>query len=114
MQISGVVHEVGGVQQVTDTFKKRDLVVVVAENPEYPEYIKVEATQDRTKIFDGLSTGDEVTVSINLRGRPWTDKEGNTTYFNSIVAWKVDKGSNQPERYEGGEEGGPESDTLPF
>lgn len=89
MEIKGRVHEIGDVQVVTDTFKKRDLIVEYAENPQYPEFLRFEATQDRTSIFDNLSPGDEVEVSFNLRGRPWTNKEGVTTYFNSLVAWRV-------------------------
>lgn len=91
MEIRGKVHEIGDTQQVTDTFKKRDLVIQYAENPQFVEYIKFEATQDRTAIFDNLSVGDEVEVSFNLRGRPWTNREGVTTYFNSLVAWRVNK-----------------------
>jgi len=91
MEIRGKVHEIGATQQVTDTFKKRDLIVLYAENPQFPEYIRFEATQDRTSIFDNLEIGDEVEVSFNLRGRPWTNREGQTTYFNSLVAWRVSK-----------------------
>jgi len=94
MEIKGKVHEIGAVQQVTDTFKKRDLIVLYAENPQYPEYLRFEATQDRVSVFDSLAVGDEVEVSFNLRGRPWTNKEGVTTYFNSLVAWRVAKLAN--------------------
>jgi Protein of unknown function (DUF3127). len=91
MEIRGKVHEIGEVQQVTDTFKKRDLIVQYAENPQFVEYIRFEATQDRTSLFDNLNVGDEVEVSFNLRGRPWTNRDGVTTYFNSLVAWRVTK-----------------------
>lgn len=91
MEIRAKVHEVGQTQQVTDTFKKRDLIVAYSENPPYVEYIRFEATQDRTNLFDSLSVGDEVEVFFNLRGRPWTNKDGVTTYFNSLVAWRVNK-----------------------
>lgn len=92
MEIRGKVHEIGDVQQVTDTFKKRDLIVEYIENnPQFVEYIRFEATQDRTAIFDNLAVGDEVEVSFSLRGRPWTNREGVTTYFNSLVAWRVNK-----------------------
>ncbi|HWK56788.1 MAG TPA: DUF3127 domain-containing protein [Parapedobacter sp.] len=96
MEIRGKVHEIGAVQQVTDTFKKRDLVVQYAENPQFVEYIRFEATQDRTALFDNLSVGDEVEVSFNLRGRPWTNKDGVTSYFNSLVAWRVAKVTTEP------------------
>ena len=91
MEIKGKVHEVGAVQQVTDSFKKRDLVVQYAENPQFVEYIKFEATQDRVNIFDNLAPGEDIVISFNLSGRPWTNKDGVTTYFNSLVAWRVNK-----------------------
>lgn len=94
MEIRGKVHEVGAVQQVTESFKKRDLIVAYAENPQFVEYIRFEATQDRVNIFDNLSVGEEIEISFNLRGRPWTNKEGVTTYFNSLVAWRVTKLAN--------------------
>ena len=90
------MHEIGDVQQVTDTFKKRDLIVQYAENPQFVEYIRFEATQDRTALFDSLNVGDEVEVSFNLRGRPWTNKDGVTSYFNSLVAWRVAKVTAEP------------------
>lgn len=91
MEIRGKVHEIGSVKQVTESFKNRELIVAFAENPQFVEYIRFEATQDRVTIFDGLEVGQEVEVSFNLRGRPWTNKEGVTTYFNSLVAWRVTK-----------------------
>lgn len=94
MEIRGKVHEIGATQQVTESFKKRDIIVAYAENPQFVEYIRFEATQDRTSIFDGLTVGEEIEVSFNLRGRPWTNKEGVTTYFNSLVAWRVTKLAN--------------------
>ncbi|MDQ8004422.1 MAG: DUF3127 domain-containing protein [Pedobacter sp.] len=89
MEIKGKVHEVGAVQQVSETFKKRDLIVEYAENPTYPEYIRFEALQDKTALLDSLKAGDEVEVSFNLRGRPWTNKDGVTSYFNSLVVWRI-------------------------
>ena len=40
--------------------------------------------------------GDEVEVAFNLRGRPWTNKDGVTSYFNSLVAWRVSKVTTEP------------------
>lgn len=96
MEITGKVHEVGETQNVTDTFKKRDLVVEYAENVQYPEFIKFEAMQDKCNLLDGLSIGDAVTVSFNLRGRPWTDKAGKTTYFNTLSIWKISANKSVP------------------
>lgn len=111
MEIRGKVHEIGDVQQVTDTFKKRDLIVQYAENPQFVEYIRFEATQDRTALFDSLNVGDEVEVSFNLRGRPWTNKDGVTSYFNSLVAWRVAKVTAEP--VQAGQGGAPQQSATP-
>lgn len=94
MELKGRVHEVGQIQQVTDSFKKRDLIVAYAENPQFVEYLNFQATQDRVSIFDNLQIGDDIEVSFNLRGRPWTNAQGVTTYFNSLVAWRIIKLAN--------------------
>lgn len=94
LSIKGKVHEIGATQQVSDSFKKRDLIIAYAENPQFVEYIRFEANQDKVDIFDNLTVGEEVEVSFNLRGRPWTNKEGVTTYFNSLIAWRINKLAN--------------------
>jgi hypothetical protein len=94
MEIKGKVHEIGALQQVSETFKKRDLIIEYAENPTYPEFIRFEALQDKTSLFDSLKVGDDVEVSFNLRGRPWTDKTGKVSYFNSMVVWRINALSN--------------------
>jgi hypothetical protein len=43
-----------------------------------------------------LKVGDDVEVSFNLRGRPWTDKTGKVSYFNSMVVWRINTLSNNP------------------
>ena len=36
-------------------------------------------------------------IDINLRGREWVNKEGETKYFNSIQGWRIEKTQNQIE-----------------
>ncbi len=103
MEIKGKVHEVSEVMNVTDTFKKRELVVEFAENPQYPEYVKFEAIQDRCALLDNIKTGSDVEVFFNLKGRKWTDKNNKVQYFNTLQLWKVnvlgasEAASNTPE-----------------
>ena len=82
MNISGSIVELMDEQQVTDTFKKREFVVEFAENPQYPEYVKFELIQDKCALLDAHKVGDKVVVHFNLKGRKWTDKEGQVKYFN--------------------------------
>jgi len=89
MEIKGKVHEVSPTVQVTDSLKKRELIVEYIENPQYPEYLKFEAIQDRCNLLDNVRVGDDIEIFFNLRGRPWTDKTGKKTYFNSLQLWKI-------------------------
>ena len=90
MEIRGKVIHIGETQQVTEKFKKRDLVVEYAENPTYPEQVKFEANQNACDKLDELRAGDDITVHFNLRGRAWKDKNGVNQYFNTLNVWKFD------------------------
>jgi len=90
MKLTGVITEIKESQQVTDTFKKRNFVVEYAENPQYPEYINFELIQDKCDLLDGFQLGQEVEVNFNLKGRKWINPEGETRYFNSLQAWKIE------------------------
>lgn len=122
MDIKGKVHEISQVITVSDKFKKRELILEYAENPSYPEYIKFEAVQDRVALFDAVKVGDQVELSFNLRGRPWTDKAGKTAYFNTLAVWKIntlsgaDASSSAPEYATPVDisSASDESDDLPF
>lgn len=89
MQITGKVAEVGATQQVTDSVKKRELIVEYIENPQYPEYLKFECINDKCALLDAVKPGQGVEVFFNLKGRKWTDKTGKVVYFNTLQLWKV-------------------------
>jgi len=91
MEISGKIIEIGSVQQVSETFRKRELVIEYAENESYPEYIKFELLQDKVALLDGLRVGEKVDVSYNLKGKAFTNREGVTGYFTSLVVWRISK-----------------------
>ncbi|MDN3551330.1 DUF3127 domain-containing protein [Mucilaginibacter aquaedulcis] len=89
MEVKGKVYEVSPTVQVTESLKKRELILEYIENPQYPEYLKFEAIQDRCSLLDAVKVGDDVEVFFNLKGRPWTDKTGKKSYFNSLQLWRV-------------------------
>jgi len=91
MEIKGKVFEIGNIENVNEKFKKRELILEYAENPEYVEYIKFEATQNKVDLLNTLRVGDEVEISFNLRGRGWKDKSGKQNYTNNLVIWRVVK-----------------------
>ncbi|RLD24051.1 MAG: hypothetical protein DRI71_03665 [Bacteroidetes bacterium] len=93
MNITAKIIEIFDTAKVTDSFKKREFVVEYSENPQYPEYIKFEFIQDKCELLDNYSTGEEVDIAFNLKGRKWTDPQGTVKYFNTLQAWRIDKKS---------------------
>lgn len=98
MQVSGKVRMIGQTQQVTDSFKKRDLVVTTDE--QYPQHILIEFAQDKCDILNGYKAGDSVNISINLRGREWVNPQGETKYFNSIQGWRIERMQAEVQQYQ--------------
>lgn len=90
MKVTGKLLEIKETQQVSDTFKKRLFVLEYAENPQYPEYVSFELIQERCSLIDGFQPGQDVEVSFNLKGRKWVNPEGETKYFNSLQAWRIE------------------------
>ena len=56
----------------------------------------VEFVQDKTELLNPYKVGQDVKISINLRGRAWVNPEGETKYFNSIVGWRIENLAGQP------------------
>ncbi|AOC94154.1 MULTISPECIES: DUF3127 domain-containing protein [Flavobacterium] len=95
MEVTGKVKVVNPEQQVSASFKKRELVVTTEE--QYPQHILIEFTQDKCDLLSSYKQGDAVKVSINLRGREWVNPQGETRYFNSIQGWRIERmGADAP------------------
>ena len=92
-EISGKLIAKYETSVVSDKFKKREFVLEKKENSggfEFVDYIKFQLIQDKCAILDPYQTGAELKVSFNLRGRKW-EKDGNTSYFTNLEAWKIEK-----------------------
>ena len=90
MEVKGTIIEIFETKQVTDKFKKREFVLKVVDNPEYPEYIKFEMIQNKCIDLDNNSVGQEVTIQLNIKGRKRTNPQGESQYFNTLQAWKIE------------------------
>lgn len=89
MEVSGTIKVINDEQQISASFKKRELVVTTDE--QYPQHLMIEFVQDKTDLLNQFSVGEQVKVSINLRGREWVNPQGETRYFNSIQGWRIEK-----------------------
>lgn len=90
MEVTGNIKMIGETQTFgAKGFQKRELVVTTDE--QYPQHILIEFVQDKCAVLDAYKTGESVKVGINLRGREWTNKDGEVKHFNSIQGWRIDK-----------------------
>ena len=89
MEVQGKIKLIGETQEFgSNGFRKREVVVTTAE--QYPQSIMVEFVQDKTDLLNNFSVGQDVKISINLRGREWTNPQGEVKYFNSIQGWRIE------------------------
>jgi hypothetical protein len=94
METKGKLIEKFETQIVSEKFKKREFVLEIAENPQYPETVKFELQQDKCSLIDLHEIGSELAISFNLRGRAWTNNQGVKQYFNTLQAWKISGDEN--------------------
>ena len=89
MEVQGKVKMIGETQTFgSNGFRKRELVITTEE--QYPQHIMIEFVQDKSDLLNNYGVGQDVKVSINLRGREWTNPQGEVKYFNSIQGWRIE------------------------
>ena len=89
MEIKGSIKKISETVQISERFRKREFVVEYASNPDYPQPLQFEMVQDRCELLDSFQEGQQVEISFDLRGREWTNPQGQVKYFNSLQAWKL-------------------------
>jgi len=88
MEVIGIIKVIG-IEEVVGaagTFKKR--LVVVQTEEQYPQSIPVDFVQDKCSILDKFAIGEQVKVSVNVRGNEYNGK-----YYVSLNGWKIEKTS---------------------
>ncbi|MCX7547029.1 DUF3127 domain-containing protein [Xanthomarina sp. F1114] len=89
MEVQGKIKLVGETQTFGNNgFRKREVVVTTEE--QYPQHIMVEFVQDKCDLLNNFQVGQQVKININLRGREWTNPQGEVKYFNSIQGWRIE------------------------
>ena len=90
MEVIAVIKRVEATKTVgTNGFEIRDLIVATEE--QYPQTLSIQFVQGKVTELDKFVPGDKVKISINLKGREATNKEGVLVVYNTIQGWKIDK-----------------------
>ena len=88
MEVVGKIKFIDTTKEVGTTFKKRDIAVTTDE--QYPQHILLQFVQDKCDLLNGYKVGESVKIDINLRGREWTNPQGETVYFNTLQGWRIE------------------------
>jgi hypothetical protein len=109
-EVTGKLHKIFDVQQVTDKFSKRELVLELGGK--YPQLVLFQLTGKRCGDIDDFRVGDTLRVEFALRGREWKGRQGEIRYFNSLDVSKLERAEGAP----GGTGSAPEVDEadVPF
>ena len=94
--ITGQIYDIYPVQQVSDSFRKREVIIVTMG--EYPQHVKIEFTQDRCDALNEYQRGQPVTINYDLRGRLYQKKDGTGEgCFTSVQGWRIQP-AGQPQQ----------------
>lgn len=91
MEIKGILKRVS--QQIergeNGKYVSRKVHITTEAGSNYPQTIEVEVSGEKVNLFNNVAIGSEVTCSINLRGREWTNSAMELFVFNTLQCWKV-------------------------
>ena len=110
-KLQGTLKIANETQVISEKFSKREFVIT-DENDKYPQDIQFQLTQDKCNLLDGVAVGSKLEVSFNLRGREWHSPAGETKYFNTLEAWKIEVIGQAPVM--NAQAPNEEQDDLPF
>ena len=89
MEVQGTIKLIDETKTYgSNGFRKREVVLTTDE--QYPQHLLIEFVQDKTDLLNNYQVGQQVRISVNLRGREWVNPQGETKYFNSIQGWRIE------------------------
>lgn len=90
-EVIGKVIHIGQTEIVgsAGTFSKRLIVVETTE--QYSQKVPIDFVQDKCSILDNYQIGNDVKVSVNIRGNEYNGK-----YYVSLNGWKIEKIADAP------------------
>ncbi|HET8885587.1 MAG TPA: DUF3127 domain-containing protein [Salinimicrobium sp.] len=89
MVVVGQITNIGEVQEISESFKKQDVIVRTVE--EYPNHYKIEFANGNVDLLANWEEGANVKISCNVRGKLYTKESGESDVFMSLKAWKIER-----------------------
>ena len=90
MEIVAKILRIENLEQISEKFKKRRLIVEHSKNINYPQTLEFILIQNNVFLADSINPGDEVKLLFDLKGKEFVDKNGITRVFNSLEVWRIE------------------------
>lgn len=81
-EIQGYLYKKFPTENKSGNFQVREFVIKT--EGEYPQFVKLQLSNDKCSHIDDIAEGWKVKASFNIKGREWEGK-----FFVSLAAWKV-------------------------
>lgn len=65
-------------------------ILVIETDVQYPQKLPIEFIKDKCDLLNNLQIGQQVKVSVNIRGNEYQDRNGVTRFGLSFQGWKID------------------------
>ena len=88
----GKVKAVGELQTFASGFSKRELIVEVEREGNWPNVVAFAFKKEHAAKLEGLAPGMRVKIGFAVDGREWTDpKTGKVRYFSDLTALRLER-----------------------
>jgi hypothetical protein len=89
MVVEGTIVVIGDNVQRSEKFATRDVVLTFKDGGGYDQYVSLQASfKNIREELDNFGVGQDISLDVTLGGRKW-EKDGKTSYFNSLTIAKI-------------------------
>jgi hypothetical protein len=88
-EIIGKVYFKSEVELIGANQMKKQILVIETDT-QYPQKLPIEFIKEKCDLLNSLQIGQQVKVSVNIRGNEYQDRNGVTRFGLSFQGWKVE------------------------
>lgn len=88
--VTGIIKRVNP-KENNGQYTNQSMVVTLDADTQYPQDVQFELGKKPMEISDSFRDGDVVEIGYNIRGRDYTNRQGELANYTSLQAWSVRK-----------------------
>lgn len=84
MEITGTIKKINDIEEVTERFKRRFVIVETIDSKKRKQLIKFQLLFQGVEIIDSFNIGDEVRVIFDITGKETINQNNETVVYNFL------------------------------